>query len=272
MAQLRHRAEVPMLVLLGVLTVAIIVGAIVFVSTGSEISPFAQGVLAGLIAPAAAFFMIRYLYWSAISDSVEVTEKQFPELYTMYVELAEKMGFSKDGEGLKKLPRLYIKNGNGTLNAYASKCQVKRSYVVLYSDIVDIAYTYGDFDALRFILAHELGHIKCGHVSLWRSMLNPVGTALFLDKTLVRAQEYTADRAACYYAPEGKMGMINLYAGKHLAPRVDMDEYFRSVDNHKDGIWLRLSNFLSDHAVGFRRMKAIKDTETHGWNVHGRML
>lgn len=42
--------------------------------------------------------------------------------------------------------------------------------------------------------------------------------------------------------------------------------------HHKDGFWLKLSNFLADHPVGFRRMEAIKETEEKGWDVHGKML
>nr|WP_300336814.1 hypothetical protein [Actinomyces sp.] len=35
---------------------------------------------------------------------------------------------------------------------------------------------------------------------------------------------------------------------------------------------LKVVSFLADHAVGFRRVEAIKQTEEKGWNVHGKML
>lgn len=89
---------------------------------------------------------------------------------------------------------------------------------------------------------------------------------------MTRAQEWTADRCAYYYAPEGKRSIMVLFAGKHLYSQVDFDEYMRSVRNHKDGFWLKLSNFMADHAVGFRRMEAIKETEEKGWDVYGKML
>lgn len=271
-AQFRHKAEVPMLTLGVVLTTIVALGALYVLFSGWELTTFAQGVLVGLFTPILAFFFIRYTFWNTAANSVEVTDKQFPELYAIYRKLAEEMGFSPEGKGIEKLPRLYVSNGNGLMNAFASKCQLKRGYVVLYSDLVDLAYTHGDFDTVKFVLAHELGHIKCGHVSLWRTLIAPVTTALFLDKTVTRAQEYTADRVACYYAPEGSLGMISLFAGKNLGPKVDIDEYFNSVDNHTDGLWLRVSNFMSSHAVGFRRMKALKNAKTQGWNVHGKML
>ena len=272
--EFRHRAEVPMLVLGGILTVLAVVACIFVILLGMSLSEFGQGVLVGILAPALAFFAIRWFYWSAITNAVEVTPAQFPEVYTIYHDLAQQMGFRPDaaGKGITRLPRLYIKNGNGVMNAYASKCQVSRGYVVIHSDLVDVGYTYQDWEFVRFVLAHELGHIKCGHVDLWRSMIRPVTTALRLQASVIRAQEYTADRVALYYAPAGGKGMIHLYCGKHLGHRVNMDEYFASVHAHKDGFWIKAANFLSDHAVGFRRMAALHEAETKGWDVHGKML
>ena len=272
--EFRHRAEIPMLVLGGILTVLAVVACIFVILLGMSLSEFGQGVLVGILAPALAFFAIRWFYWSAITNAVEVTPAQFPEVYTIYHDLAQQMGFSPDaaGKGITRLPRLYIKNGNGVMNAYASKCQVSRGYVVIHSDLVDVGYTYQDWEFVRFVLAHELGHIKCGHVDLWRSMIRPVTTALRLQASVIRAQEYTADRVALYYAPAGGKGMIHLYCGKHLGHRVNMDEYFASVHAHKDGFWIKVANFLSDHAVGFRRMAALHEAETKGWDVHGKML
>lgn len=263
-----------MLVLGGILTVLAVVACIFVILIGMSLSEFGQGVLVGILAPALAFFAIRWFYWSAITNAVEVTPVQFPEVYTIYHDLAQQMGFRPDaaGKGITRLPRLYIKNGNGVMNAYASKCQVSRGYVVIHSDLVDVGYTYQDWEFVRFVLAHELGHIKCGHVDLWRSMIRPVTTALRLQASVIRAQEYTADRVALYYVPAGGKGMIHLYCGKHLGHRVNMDEYFASVHAHKDGFWIKVANFLSDHAVGFRRMAALHEAETKGWDVHGKML
>ncbi|RAA69245.1 peptidase M48, partial [Burkholderia multivorans] len=196
----------------------------------------------------------------------------FPALYAVYRELALEMGFGAGTGRMSGIPQIYVINGNGTMNAYAAKCQLQRGYVVVYSDLVDLAYVHGDFGALRFIMGHELGHIRCGHVNLWRSGIQPILVLLRLSPTLSRAQEYTADRTASYYAPEDAMKMIALFSGKNLASRVDVDAYIRSVDRHKNGFWLRLSNFLSGHAVGFRRMKALSQVKTQGWNVQGKML
>ena len=189
------------------------------------------------------------------SNGVEITENQLPEIYSLYIDLAKEMGF-----GTKKLrmPRLYLINGNGVLNAFAAKCSLHRRYVVIHSDLLDIAYNTGDFSLIRFILAHELGHHKCGHTNLWRLMLSIILKPVALDKSFTRTQEYTADRAGLYYAEEGALSMIYLFSGKYMGSRVDLEEYFHSIDLHDDTIWLKLSNFLSDHPVGFRRMQTLK--------------
>nr|WP_200252492.1 M48 family metallopeptidase [Corynebacterium pygosceleis] len=224
----------------------------------------------GLVTPVVALVLIRMMYRKAAANSIELTEKQLPELYAIYAEPGERMGF--DTPGGPDLPKLHLHNGNGVMNAYATECRKRAAYIVLNSDIVDLAYVHGDFGALRFIMAHELGHVKCRHISLWRLIYVPAMTLLFLGESATRAQEYTADRVAAYYAPGDVLTMVDLFAGKNLGHRIDVDEYFRTSDAHGEGLWLRFADFRSDHAVGFRRMGALRRTLTEGWDVHGKML
>ena len=100
-----------MLVLGGILTILAVVACIFVILIGMSLSEFGQGVLVGILAPALAFFAIRWFYWSAITNAVEVTPAQFPEVYTIYHDLAQQMGFCPDGaagKGITRLPRLYI--------------------------------------------------------------------------------------------------------------------------------------------------------------------
>jgi hypothetical protein len=52
---------------------------------------------------------------------------------------------------------------------------------------------------------------------------------------------------------------------------LDLDAYFRSVGQHKDGFWLTFANFRADQPVGFRRMTTLRRVADEGWDVHGRM-
>ena len=268
--ELRHKWELPMLILGVILTVIIFIGAVTVIATGNDLKNWAAGVLAGVFSPLVAIFFVQWLYWKTISNGIQITEKQLPEIYEIYASVGGTMGFGQPGQ--KPLPRLYLINGNGTMNAFASKCKINAHYVVLHSDILDLAYQHGQFGALRYIITHELGHIKCGHVDLWRVAISPILAALLLSKTLTRAQEYTADRVANYYSGAYAKGMIGLYAGKHFAHQIDIPEDYHTLKNHGEPLFLRLVNFRSDHAVGFRRMLAIENVAATNWDIHGKML
>lgn len=260
-----------MLVLGAVTTLGAFVGAVIFATSGvDELPEWAGAAFSALMIPVIAFFIIRFMFWKTMGNAMPVTPKQFPELYELYSELGTEMGFM--GEKLHSLPQLYVVNGNGVLNAAAAKCQVRKAYVQINSDLLDIAYELGDFRTIRFVLAHELGHVKLRHISLWRMILSPVNTLLTLRPSISRAQEYSADRVGCYYEPEGARGMAVLFAGKRMYQRVDLDEYYDSIRTHRVGFWFKLANYFADHALGFRRMAAIEEVGEKGWNVHGKML
>ncbi|WP_157432449.1 M48 family metallopeptidase [Aeromicrobium sp. Root472D3] len=178
--ELRHRAEVPMLVLAGVSSVVAVAVFIVLVATNADQPGWlTSAVVLIVLGPLlAGLFFIRYMYWTTISNGVEVTPRQLPQLYELFAELGGRLGMTPDGEGLLKLPRLYVTNGNGVFNAYATKCRIRRGYVVIYSDLLDIAFLNGDFETIRFVLGHELGHIHCRHVSVWRTILRPISRIL----------------------------------------------------------------------------------------------
>ena len=265
-AQLRHWAEMPFVI--GGLAVTIVAGvlAIAMISYGAtELPTWALAGLLAVLTPLIAFFMIRYQFYSVASNGIPVTPHQLPELYAIYTELLAKMD-------VPWTPNLYVINGNGVLNAFASKCQLRRAYVTLFSDLVDVAYELNDFTAVKFVLAHELGHVKCRHVSLWRMLTTAVVRFVGLDATIIRAQEYTADRCASYYVPEGARTLVLLYAGKRVYRNVNIEAYMASVAAHKDGLWLKVVNLFSSHPVGFRRMTALYQVQLRGWDVYGKML
>jgi Zn-dependent protease with chaperone function len=264
--ELRHRAEIPMLLACGAVTACGVGVALLLAVRGIAVPAWALLSVAGLTVPLlTAAVVIRWTYWRSVANAVEVTAEQLPEVHTLFTDLVGAMAVTPP-------PRLYVTNGNGALNAFAAKCRVRRSYVVIASDLVDIGYEHGDWPTLKFVLAHELAHIRCGHVALWRSAIAPLPRLVWLDRSRVRAQEYTADRCAARYAPEGAHGLLVLYAGKRLYRHIDLDTYRKSVRAHGDGVWLRLANLLSTHPVGFRRLEALADMSERGWDVHGRML
>lgn len=148
-AKLRYRFEVPMIII-GFVLLFLALGLVaLLILSDLPIPDWLLIVLIAPIAPVIAFFTIRYMYMDTASNGVEITENQLPEIYSLYIDLAKEMGF-----GTKKLrmPRLYLINGNGVLNAFAAKCSLHRRYVVIHSDLLDIRVQYRRFfaDSLYF--------------------------------------------------------------------------------------------------------------------------
>lgn len=246
--KIRHRMEVPMLIVSALLTaLAVYISLKIKTENTKQISDI---VSLALLAPVFAAIFIRFSYWQVISNAVEINSEQMPDLYKHYLDVAEKIG-------MKQIPRLYLANGNGLMNAFASKCTLRKKYVVIYSDIVDVAYEMGDMNMVRFVLSHELGHIYCGHVNLWRMLITTIPNYLMIGSAVSRAQEYSADRCGAYFAPEGADSMLALFAGKRAYKHLNMDAYLASVNNHKKGFWMFMANFVSSHPVGFRRVVAL---------------
>ncbi|MFG5683932.1 M48 family metallopeptidase [Enterococcus faecalis] len=269
-SKFRYKFELPIIIIGIIMIIMLSIVTIGIIYYTEDIPEWMLPVLFIFVTPLVAFFSIRYLYIDSASDGVEITKNQLPEIYSMYIELAKEMGF---GNRNLRIPRLYLVNGSGVLNAFAAKCTLRNRYIVVHSDILDIYYKTGDISLVRFIMAHELGHHKCGHTNIRRVILSMTLKLVGLEKSLTRAQEYTADRVALFYAREGAMSMIYLFSGKYMGDKVDLEEYFESIDLHDDSIWLKLNNFLSSHPVGFRRMKTLKKaTENGTWDVHGKFF
>lgn len=142
--------------------------------------------LVSVVGPlSASLLLARALYWSTISNAVEVTERQLPELHALFVEQAARLGMTPDGGDMAKTPRLYLG----------------------------------------------------AHLSI-----------------------------------EGSPGMLGLFAGKHMQQDLDLDAYYASVADRRDGFWLKLANFRADHPVGFRRMTTLRPMQRDGGDTHGRFF
>ncbi|WP_108668645.1 M48 family metallopeptidase [Euzebya rosea] len=264
-ATLRHRAEVPVLVLCSALTLGGACVAVVAIVGRADVPDPASIALGGLAIPfVAAAVAIRVMFWSLLARGVETSPTQLPELHRMLITLTDQMG-------LRRRPRLMVVNGHGLVNAMAAKCTVRRGYVVLSSDLVDIAYEVGDWDAVKFALAHELGHIAAGHTALWRLAIRPLPKLVGLDRWLVRTQEYTADRWAASACDDPSRSFLALLVGKRVHRHVDLTAHLATVEEAQHAGWLRIVNALAGHPVGHRRFHALVELDQKGWGAHGRM-
>ena len=188
---------------------------------------------------------------------VKLTPEQFPEAYGMLVDAAVR-------SGLTYVPDAYVVLGNGQINAGASGHGFRR-FVFVNSDLLEVGGAARRPEALRFVIAHEVGHIAAGHASYWRILASIASQWIpFSGALLSRAQEYTVDNYGFALAPEGApAAMATLAGGKYLGPVVDVDAMADRATT-EPGFFVWLVNALSTHPALLWRIHALRDRRTPG--------
>lgn len=217
---------------------------------------FVIGYLAILFYLAIIFLFVQGIAVAYIKqNSIKITKNQFGNIYDKVTEIAGTLGIRNYNQ-----PEIYLMQSDGILNAFATRF-LFRDYVVLYSDILELAFQEGE-DAVNFVIAHELAHVKRKHLSkqLWIfwGLLIP-----YLCSAYSRACETTCDNIATYFVPEKAIdGLLVLMAGKKLYKQVNVAEMLKDADNDY-GFWAWLSEISSSHpALAKRAYNVLKITET----------
>ena len=85
-------------------------------------------------------------------NGVELSEAQFPDLYAHFSACCERLKIAKR-------PQVYIVNGNGALNAFATQF-LGLQYVVLLSDVIDAMDRHAE--GVRFYIGHRSEERRVG--------------------------------------------------------------------------------------------------------------
>lgn len=215
------------------------------------------------------YYIFRYLYscyqtyGKSISYSIRVSEKNYPELYEKVKEFTRLLG-------LKKEPEVYVRQSNGSINAFASWVPGK-NFVQINAEVLDLAYMENkDIDTVAFIMAHEFGHIYFHHINmfyqLWAEFIGfvPIVGTLIFAPLFWRSQEYTADRVAQALTggKNQEEGMMLLAAGRHLYKHTDINNFIEWANRDHNFIerFMRfLINLGASHPVMPFRVAAILD-------------
>lgn len=195
----------------------------------------------------ASFWLIGYLRGNAIN----INKEQFPDIFEILKTQATRLH-------LEKVPALYVLQGGGLLNAFASRFAGK-NHVVLYSDVLEVAYKEGRA-AVEFIIGHELGHIKRKHVYGLKSLLiAPARLVPFLSRAYSRACEYTCDNIGYSLSPAGaQTGILILAAGKELYKKVNVKALLAT---NEGGFILWFSEIFSTHPHLINRLASLQELE-----------
>jgi Zn-dependent protease with chaperone function len=222
--------------------ICLVISVLAYIALVISLIGIAYIVIGALVAMMIHGFLIGYLRGNAI----RVTSRQFPDLYRITNDLAAKMEM--------QAPVVYVLQSGGVLNAFATRF-LGRNFVVLFSDVLEVASRDGEA-AVAFIVAHELAHIKRGHLR-WRWALYPSMLVPFLGGAYSRACEYTCDSFGAFCRPEGAVpGLLVLAAGGQLYRQVDTHEYSRQVEID-GGFWTWLAEVLSTHPNLAKRVRAV---------------
>ena len=204
------------------------------------------GILGVIISLVVHGLMVGYFRGNA----VRVSPRQFPRVHAMVAQHAASFG-------MKDAPDVFVLQSGGILNAFATRF-LGRNFVVLYSDILALAEKRGA-DAVSFVVAHELAHLKRGHLT-YRWLLLPSRVVPFLYGAYSRACEYTCDRFGAAVAPAGAVqGLLVLAAGGDLYEQVE-PRLFAGQAETEGGFWTAVSEIFATHPHLSRRVGALLET------------
>jgi Zn-dependent protease with chaperone function len=230
--------------------------------------------LAGFDRIVAKFSELRYerlLYYFNIANSVRVGPNQFPRLYDMLREGCAVLDVPE--------PEFYVSQQQ-QVNAFTFGHN--KPFVVMFTRALELMTD----DEVMAVVAHELGHIKCGHVlyysmaAMIRDVLAILGQLTLgmgrlvsagLEAALMdwrRRSELSADRAALLVMqdPRPVITMLTKLAGgtQRMGEQLDPDEFlkqaraFEDTGDMLDMVYRSLAEFFQGyHPFAVERVKAI---------------
>lgn len=190
-------------------------------------------------------FPERVAYIMNVAQSVRVSSTQCPKLYSLLRESCAILDMPE--------PELYVAQ-TPLVNAMTSGHD--HPYIIIHSGLVDLLSD----EEVMAVIAHELGHIKCGHV-LYKTMARSISLLLQVigDLTLGigrlvglslegalrewdRMAEFSADRASLLVVQDSQvlLSLMMKLAGGTLFQRHEMNvaeflqqaELYRAVDSN----------------------------------------
>jgi Zn-dependent protease with chaperone function len=181
----------------------------------------------------------RYVY--LMGNTIQVGVRQYSSIYQIFRECLQSLDITTE-------PALFVSQAP-SVNAYA--LGQEKPCVVLNSALLDLLSE----TELRSVIAHELGHLKCGHTTLtqmamWMNMAiagladltfglsNLISTGLLMAfYEWLRKAELSADRAALLVMDELNpvlQGMMQLAGGSlKYAHELSLEELIKQSDRYQ---------------------------------------
>ncbi|MDB5077554.1 MAG: hypothetical protein JWO42_3733 [Chloroflexi bacterium] len=213
---------------------------------------------------------LRVTFGTFLHDSVQVSPRQFPEMYAILTECAEKLSIP--------VPRLLIGPGEGGMGMNAFTFGTDEHSFVHVTSFLALQLSP---EELRFVIGHECGHIQNQHVTyltlaylLHYQLFNkfwhkpddykfPMLATRVPLASWQRRAEVTADRAGAICAGDTEAGaraLIKLRLGfASLAQDVDVDAYLAQGEElRKQGLVVRGQELMQTHPLVVKRIKMLR--------------
>nr|WP_246294890.1 M48 family metallopeptidase [Schlegelella koreensis] len=225
--------------------------------------------IAGTVGLALVYLLFAFLFYlfaqSALiayirGNGVLLSPQQFPALHAQFDACCRSLGISEQ-------PAPYLLQGNGILNAFATRF-LGRDYIVLLSDIVDAMEAHPD--GVRFYVGHELGHVRMRHLTGW-FLRAPALWLPLLGAAYARAKESTCDRhgaACCETRGNAARAMAALAAGPRLWADLDLAA-FRAQTAATSGFWMSYHELVGGYPWLCKRVVRVLDPEAPLPRRHG---
>lgn len=182
----------------------------------------------------------QYVY--LMGNGIQVGPRQYASIYHLFRECVRDLDIFPE-------PGLFVSQ-NPQVNSYA--LGQEHPYIILNTGLLDLV----NEAELRAVLAHELGHIKCGHpilnqMAIWAmgvaSMIGEVtfGLGNLVSSGLIyafyewrRKAELSADRAALLVTDDLKCVMKSMMelagVSTKYAHECSLDEFIRQSEQYRD--------------------------------------
>ncbi|HET6266764.1 MAG TPA: M48 family metallopeptidase [Acidobacteriota bacterium] len=225
-------------------------------------------------------FLERSFRMINMAQRVQVTPKQCPKIYDMFRESCEILD-------IKEIPEIFVTT---IYDANAFSFGIKKYSVILHTGLLDLL----NEDEIRFVIGHELSHIKCNHM-MYKTLLylmTFVGVQIFgylfkvaaiallpLEMKLrawERRAEFSCDRGGLLVVQDPQIAQTALVklagASKSLLPSIDMGEVLRQADALRDmdeEFFVRAMR-LYHNAFRSHPFPIIRIKELHNWSQSNR--
>jgi Zn-dependent protease with chaperone function/Tfp pilus assembly protein PilE len=186
------------------------------------------------------------------SDCVLIDQGQLPDLYETYLSVCRRLEITR-------FPQLYVLESGGILNAVSLR-HAGRNFVVIHSDALE---AFGaQSDEIKFLIGHELGHIKSQHI-LKEIMLAPGMFIPLIGPAYSRACEASCDRHGVFASEniDSAIRAMMVFSGGREAGKMMSPEAFSRQHALERGFFISWYELVSGYPTACQRVALLQELE-----------